>query len=158
MLAAGDHAPAFSLPDLNGSQHSLQEMLQRGPVLVALYKVSCPVCHLALPYLQRISTGGLQIVAISQDGAAATALFMKTFGVSMLTLLDTYESGYPVSNAFGVDQVPALFLIETGGAISFAGSGFRKTEFEEVAMRAGTLIFRTDEHVPAWKPGCGAKN
>ncbi len=133
-------------------------MLQRGPVLVALFKVSCPVCHLALPYLQRISTGGIQIVAISQDGAAATALFMKTFGVSMPTLLDTYESGYPVSNAFGVDQVPALFLVEADGVISFAGSGFRKTEFEALSIRAGSPMFQPEETVPAWKPGCGAKN
>jgi peroxiredoxin len=158
MLAAGDHAPAFSLPDLNGSQHSLKEMLQGGPVLVALYKVSCPVCHLALPYLQRISGGGLQIVAVSQDDAAPTALFMKTFGVRILTLLDAYESGYPVSNAFGVDQVPSLFLVETDGVISFAGSGFRKTEFEALAMRAGSRMFQPEESVPAWKPGCGAKN
>jgi peroxiredoxin len=153
MLVAGDKAPAFSLPDLNGAQHSLAEMLQQGPVLIALYKVGCPVCQLTLPYLERISNGGLRIVAICQDDAPATARFMRSFGVTMLTLLDTHESGYPVSNAFGIEYVPSLFLVETDGVISLAGTGFRKTQLEALAARAGSPIFRPDENVPAWKAG-----
>lgn len=104
MLAAGYTAPAFSLPDLNGTTHTLAEMLPQGPVLMVLYKVSCPVCQLTLPYLQRIYNSGLQVVAISQDDASPTTGFVRAFGVRMLTLLDTQESGYPVSNAFGITQ------------------------------------------------------
>src|SRR5260370_37205010 len=77
MLAAGYTAPAFSLPDLNGTKHTLAEMLPLAPVLVVLYKISCPVCQLILPYLQRISNSRLQIVAISQDDAAATSGFVS---------------------------------------------------------------------------------
>jgi peroxiredoxin len=153
MLAAGDKAPAFSLPDLSGARYSLAELLRHGPALVALYKVSCPVCQLTLPYLERITHHGIQIVTISQDDAAATARFMSAFGVSMLTLLDTHDSGYPVSNAFGITHVPALFLVETDGMISLASTGFRKTELEALAARAGSPIFRPDENVPAWKAG-----
>jgi peroxiredoxin len=153
MLAAGDTAPAFSLPDLNGTNHTLAEMLPKGPVLVVLYKLSCPVCQLTLPYLQRISNSGLQIVAISQDDASPTTGFVRAFGVRMLTLLDTQESGYPVSNAFSITHVPSLFLIEPDGAISYAGSGFHKTELEALSARAGSPLFRPDEDVPAWKAG-----
>jgi peroxiredoxin len=153
MLAAGDKAPAFSLPDLNGDRYSLAELLRHGPVLVTLYKVSCPVCQLTLPYLERISHHGIQIVAICQDDAAAAARFMSAFGVTMLTLLDTHASGYPVSNAFGIEYVPSLFLVETDGVISLASTGFRKTELEALAARAGSQIFRPDESVPAWKAG-----
>src|SRR5580698_1536752 len=108
MLAAGDTAPAFSLPDLSGTKRTLAEMLPHGPVLVALYKGSCPVCQLTLPFLERISNKGLQIVAISQDDASATNSFAKTFGIKMATLLDSPESGYPVSKAFGITHVPSL--------------------------------------------------
>ena len=153
MLAAGDKAPAFSLSDLQGTPHSLADLLPNGPALVVLYKVSCPVCQLTLPYLERISNGGLQLVAISQDDASATQRFMSAFGLTMLTLLDTQRSGYPVSNAFGIDHVPSLFLVEPDGVISLAGSGFRKTELESLAERAGSPIFRPNEDVPAWKAG-----
>jgi peroxiredoxin len=153
MLAAGDQAPAFSVPDLGGTTHTLTALLENGPALVVLYKISCPVCQLALPYLQRISSGGLQIVTISQDDVPATTRFMTAFGVGMLTLLDTQASGYPVSNAFGITNVPSLFLVESDGVISFAGSGFHKAQLEALAARAGSPIFRPDEDVPAWKAG-----
>ena len=153
MLAAGDIAPVFSLPDVNGTIHTLAEMLQLGPVLAVLYKGACPVCQLTLPYLQRISNGGLQIVAISQDDASATSSFASTFGIEFLALLDTQKSGYAVSKAFGITNVPSLFLIETDGSISYAGSGFSKTEMEALATRAGMPIFRPNDNVPAWKPG-----
>ena len=153
MLAAGDQAPTFSLADLNGSEHTLDGMLAQGPVLVVLYKVSCPVCQLAMPYLQRIAGGGLRIVTISQDDAEATRRFMATFGIEMLTLLDTKASGYPVSNGFRITHVPSLFLVEPDGMISFAGQGFHKAELEALAERAGSPIFRPEDNVPAWKAG-----
>jgi len=153
MLAAGYTAPAFSLPDLNGTKHTLAEMLPLAPVLVVLYKISCPVCQLILPYLQRISNSRLQIVAISQDDAAATSGFVSAFGIRTLTLLDTQKTGYAVSNAFGITNVPSLFLIETDGSISYAGSGFHKAELEAFSARAGCPMFRPNEDVPAWKAG-----
>jgi peroxiredoxin len=153
MLAAGDKAPTFTLPDLDGTTHTLADTLNNGPVLVVLYKVSCPVCQLALPYLQRISGGGLQIVTISQDDGPATARFMSAFGISMPALLDTRQSGYQVSNAFGITHVPSLFLIESDAMISYAGAGFNKAELEALAARAGTPMFRPDDNVPAWKAG-----
>jgi peroxiredoxin len=153
MLAAGDKAPPFSLPDVDGSAHSLAEMLKNGPVLAILYKVSCPVCQLALPYLERICQGGLQLVTICQDDAAAAKKFNSAFGISMPTLLDTKASGYGVSNAFGITNVPSLFLIEADGVISYAGHGFHKAELEALAARAGSPIFRAEDNVPAWKAG-----
>jgi len=153
MLGSGDQAPRFALQDLNGQAHALAEMLANGPVLVVLYKVSCPVCQLALPYLQRISGGGLQIVTISQDDASDTAKFMSKFRVDMLTLLDTKKSGYAVSNAFGITNVPSLFLVEPDGAVSYAGSGFDKAALEALGTRAGCVIFTDADNVPAWKAG-----
>lgn len=153
MLTAAANAPAFSLPDLTGSTHGLNEMLQRGPVLVVLYKVGCPICQLTLPYLERISHGGLQIVNISQDDAPETTRFMGAYGLTMLTLLDTKKSGYAVSNAFGIQHVPSLFLVEPDGVISHAGSGFRKSELETLAARAGSPVFRPEDNVPEWKAG-----
>jgi peroxiredoxin len=153
MLAAGDQAPAFSLSDLGGTTHALTALLENGPVLLVLYKVSCPVCQVTLPYLQRVAGGGLRIVTISQDDVPATNRFMSAFGLSMQTLLDTKEAGFRVSNAFSITHVPSLFLIEPDGVISFAGSGFNKADLEALAARAGSPIFRAEDNVPAWKAG-----
>jgi peroxiredoxin len=153
MLATGSKAPQFTLPDLNGVPHSLSEILARGPVLLALFKISCPTCQFTLPFLDRLRDSQLQIVAISQDDPSATRRFQTRFGVSMPTLLDREEDGYPVSNAFGITHVPSLFLIEPDGVISFASEGFLKTDFEAMGERARVPLFHPEEAVPAWKAG-----
>jgi peroxiredoxin len=152
MLTTGSTAPPFTLKDLDGVPHSLTEILSAGPVLLAFYKISCPVCQLALPFLARIASGSLQIFAVSQDDPSATRRFQAKFGV-LPTLLDREEEGYPVSNAFGIAYVPTLFLVEPGGVISQVTEGFVKSDLESIGARAGIPPFRQEENVPVWKAG-----
>jgi len=154
MLAEGEAAPAFELKKLNGGQQSLEEILKAGPALVAFYKISCPVCQLTAPYLERLSAGGkIQIVGVSQDDAASTLGFNQRFGVTFPTLLDQASEGYPASNAYGISSVPSLFLVEPDGRISKSVSGFSKRDLEDWGARAGVAPFRPDEKVPEWKAG-----
>lgn len=37
-LKAGDKAPSFSLPNVNGEMVSLEELLARGPVVLNFYR------------------------------------------------------------------------------------------------------------------------
>ena len=140
MLPPGSKAPQFSLPDLDGSRQTLTEILSRGRVLLAFYKISCPVCQFAFPFLERIVGGPLPIVAISQDDANATRRFQKKFGITMPTLLDSDAEGYPASNAYGISYVPTLFLVETDGTISLTSEGFLKSDLESIGVP-----FRADE-------------
>ncbi len=153
MLASGAKAPSTRLGDLSGQEHQLREILARGPVLLALYKISCPVCQMTLPYLERISKGSLQVIAISQDDQRGTGSFQRRCGLTMSTLLDREEDGYPASNLFGISHVPSLFLVEPDGVISLASEGFVKRDLEAIGKRAGIQPFRPDEKVPEWKGG-----
>jgi len=153
MLKAGAKAPTFTLDDMSGGKQTLSDVLRRGPALLALYKISCPVCQMTLPFLDRISKGTLQVVAISQDEESGTAKFQSKFGVNLPTLLDREHDGFPASNAFGISHVPSLFLVESDGTISLASEGFIKRDIEAIAGRAGVEPFRPDEKVPEWKSG-----
>jgi peroxiredoxin len=153
MLPAGAKPPNFFLTNLSGRQEALSELLQKAPFLLAFYKASCPVCQMTLPYLERLSGGCLPVIAVSQDDAAGTERFRQRFGLTIPALLDRGEDGYPASNAFAITNVPSLFLIEPDGAISLAGSGFRKADLEALGRRAGISTFRPDEKVPDWKAG-----
>ena len=53
-LKAGTSAPDFTLPTIDGKKFSLRDALARGPVLAAFFKVSCPTCQYAFPFLERI--------------------------------------------------------------------------------------------------------
>jgi len=154
MLATGEQAPAFDLKNLAGGKQSLEQILAKGPVLLAFYKISCPVCQLTAPYLERLAASEkLQIIGISQDDDASTRGFLDRFGVKFPTLLDQSSEQYPASNAYGISSVPSMFLVEPDGRISKSIGGFSKRDLEDVGKRAGVAPFRPDEHVPEWKAG-----
>ena len=161
-IVAGNVAPGFSLKGLDGKERSLRGLLDEGPVVTAFFKISCPVCQFTFPFLERLHTSyggdGVTILGVSQDDAKDTKRFASEFGVTFPVLLD--EKGYPVSNAYGLSMVPTIFLIETDGSVKVSSMGFNKAELESIG---GTLaerkkiakapLFRTDEKIPAQKPG-----
>lgn len=152
MLMAGTPAPAFELPLLGGAVQTLETLTTSGPVVLAFFKVSCPVCQLTFPFLDRLArAGSLPVVGVSQDNARNTEGFNRAFGVTFPVLLDA--AGYPASNAFGITHVPSMFVVEPGAAISWASSGFDKKALEELAARAGVALFQPHEAVPLLRPG-----
>jgi len=154
MLEPGATAPSFQLNTLNGPSLALKQVLAKGPALLAFYKVSCPVCQLTFPFLQRMAGNeAVQILGISQDDAESTGEFNQRFGVHFPTLLDESKKGYPVSNEFGISSVPTFFVVESDGSISKSFSGFSKRDLEALGQRMGVLPFRADEKVPEFKAG-----
>ena len=162
-LPAGIKAPDFSLPALDGSRFSLQDALKTGPVLAAFFKVSCPVCQYTFPFLERIYKAHgdkkLTIVGISQNDQRDTAAFMKEYGVTFRTLLDD-PNGYAVSNAYGLTNVPTLFLIGQDGQIEISSVGWVKQDIEEINRQlTGTqqspplTIFQPGEDVRDFRAG-----
>lgn len=154
MLGVGDQAPEFTLPDLLGSRKSLKDFIGNKAALITIFKISCPVCQMTLPFIERLSkSDNIETVAISQDDLEATEEFRAALGLTFPTLLDEDHAGYPVSNAFGVTHVPSLFLVEPDGSISMAVSGFSRRDLETVGELAGVKPFREGEKVPEWKSG-----
>jgi peroxiredoxin len=152
-LEIGDLAPEVSLFDAEGREHSLESLLAAGPVLLAFLKVSCPVCQLTLPYLQRISGSKVRIVPVSQDSAAATLGFSQAFGVQLPCLFDREQDDYPASNAYRLVYVPSMFLVERDRRISWEWTGFHKRQLEALAERAGRPMFHSGDLVPESKAG-----
>jgi peroxiredoxin len=154
LLDIGAVAPDFRLPRLEGGEITLQEIIAAGPALLAFFKISCPVCQMTLPFLDRIqSPDRLPVYAISQNDAADTRAFQRRFTTALPTLLDPENAGFPVSNAFGISMVPTLFLIEPGGAISRVLEGWSKSEVAQLGVLAGVNPFSPGEPVPEWKAG-----
>jgi peroxiredoxin len=162
MLEVGRKAPQFSLKALDGKQYSLDSLLEHGPVVAAFFKISCPVCQFTFPFLQRLSERFAgkngSIIGISQDDARNTKEFNREYGVTFPTLID--EDGYPASNAYGLTNVPTIFLIDRDGTIKVNSTGFDKAALEQIARElsqrqkvAVLPLFRSDEVIPAYKPG-----
>jgi peroxiredoxin len=152
--APGTLAPGFLLSALDGTEVALSELIANGPVLLAFFKITCPVCQMTMPFLDRLHHhGSLPVYAISQNAAPETREFNQHFGVTLPTLLDSEDAGYPASNAYGISSVPTSFLIEPNGTISLVIEGWNRIDMESLGARAGTSLFRPEDNVPAWKAG-----
>lgn len=162
-LATGGKAPDFSLRTLDGKDFSLADALTRGPVILAFFKVSCPTCQYAFPFLERLykayGKSGVTLVGVSQNDAKTTAAFNKEFGVTFPILLDDTNS-YPVSNAYGLTNVPTVFWIAQDGEIEISSVGWVKADFEAIngkLAEAGNIqpivAFRPEEQVRDFRAG-----
>ena len=162
-LAPGTKAPDFTLPAMDDKPFSLRTALARGPVLAAFFKISCPTCQYAFPFLQRIyERNGNQpvtIVGISQNTKKDTAAFIKEYGVTFPILLDDTHS-YPVSNAYGLTNVPSIFWIAPDGEIEISSVGWIRKDIEELDRRAAQLssgvsstLFRSNEQIADFRAG-----
>jgi peroxiredoxin len=161
-LEPGSSAPAFTLKGLDGKSYSLRDLLDKGPIVLAFFKVSCPVCQFTFPFLERLSErysgDGVSVIGVSQDDVRSTNEFNQEFGVKFPTLID--DAGYPVSNAYGLTNVPTVLWIAPDGRVRIAGAGFSKSDLVSIAeglAQARKLpavpFFRADEVVPDFKPG-----
>ncbi len=158
MLRKGQTAPGFELERIEGGRVSLRKILEQGPAAIVFFKASCPTCQLALPFLDRLSGGALPVYAISQDDAARTRGFLPLFPVVLPVLLDAASAGYPSSNAYRIEYVPPLFVIEVDGTVSDSCEVIDRRVYEALGARAGRPIFQPCESAPLYKPGSGAKN
>src|SRR5436853_6231273 len=106
-LQTGTRAPEFRLARLDGGETSLHDLIANGPILLAFFKISCPVCQLTFPFLERLHTAGtMPIFGVSQNDPEDTREFNSRFGVTFPTLLDREEDEFPAGNAFGISSVP----------------------------------------------------
>ena len=162
-LTAGTKAPEFELKALDGKRFSLREELARRPVVLAFFKVSCPVCQYAFPFLERLhkvyGQANVTLVGVSQDDPKATAAFLREFGVTFSVLLDP-EDSYAVSNAYGLTNVPSVFGIGQDGEIEISSVGWVKADFEEIGRRmaeaaktAPAGVFKPGEEVRDFRSG-----
>jgi peroxiredoxin len=161
-INAGHRAPSFSLKGLDGKLYSLQDLSKKGPVFVAFFKVSCPVCQFTFPFLERLykqlGGDGVAFLGVSQDDARATKDFARQYGVTFPMVLD--EKGYPASNAYGLTMVPTVFLVDTDGTVKVSSMGFNKYDLEKIASELADRkllprapLFQASESVPANRPG-----
>jgi peroxiredoxin len=162
-LEAGTKAPPVKLPTVSGGTFDLAEALKQGPVALAFFKSSCPVCQMTLPYLERLHRANagskLQLVAVSQDSKRDTESFMKQYGLTLPMALEETNS-FAVSNAYGLTNVPSVFVVAPSGEIETSSVGWYKQDIEalnqKMAQAAGKPpqpVFKPGENVPEFKAG-----
>ena len=103
-LKAGDLAPDFELPDVNGRIIRLSALLRNGPVVASFYRGGwCPYCNLELRALQsalpQVKALGAQLVAISPQTPDESLSTAEKNALAFPVLSDV---GSQVARSFGI--------------------------------------------------------
>jgi peroxiredoxin len=121
---SGRRAPGFSLPDLHGQQHDLQEY--RGKiVLLDIIQTTCPHCQKLADILEKVvakygSKVAVLTFAIPRDTTATVAGFVSDHKVTTPVLFDCGQAAasyLKVTPQNPTVNVPHLFLIDRQGMI-----------------------------------------
>lgn len=119
-IAAGQPAPAFGAPDLEGDSVSLKS-LRGEAVMLNVWATWCAPCREEMPHLQQLheqyGSRGLRVVGVSVDprGAERTIRdFLGDVGVTFMILHDPQDA---ISRAYRTIGVPETFLIDRDGVI-----------------------------------------
>ena len=154
-LPTGAKAQEFALTSTTGKPVILSDLIKRGPLVLAFFKVSCPTCQYAFPYFERMSQlhkpEVVSFVGISQDNLADTQAFMKNYGVTFTVAIDDSQR-YVASNAYKLTNVPTAYLVDRDGKIQASSIGWLRKEIEDINLKLSMMDPAQQPH-PIFKPG-----
>jgi peroxiredoxin len=122
------NAPPFALPSLDGRTISLADYRGKKNIIVSFWASWCGPCQLEMPALRQFyekhheQSNDFEILAISIDDEAAPAeSFASQNKLPFPVLLDP---GSKTANTYGVDGIPALFVVDKSGKVVYGHAGF----------------------------------
>ena len=159
-LEVGQTAPAFTLPDADGTPTSLEDLLAaHGRVLVYVYPAAMtPGCTTETVdfenALQQLKDAGIAVVGVSPDAPAKLTKFRDKYDITFPLLSDPDRSMLSEWGAFGEKKnygktvmgvIRSTFVVESDGTLSFARYNVRAKG--HVAMIAKLLGVELPEPV-----------
>jgi peroxiredoxin len=134
LLSPGDSAPALTLRDLtlNNTRHV---DFKGKPSAVLFFSTDCPHCQREIANFDRLNKmfgHDMFFLAISLSDYSKTMELRKSSRLEVTTLLDQSAE---TRRAFGVEMVPAMFLIKSDGTVAYSGSGEETSAARERLIR-----------------------
>lgn len=142
MLRKGDAVPRLKLMSLESNEVSLEGFGGKRLALL-FFSVDCPHCQKEISNferLQKLFAEKITFLSVSLNERGRTEGYVKSHGLTVETLLD--EKG-EARRAFGIDEIPVLFLVD----------GDLNVEHREIgegtlASRVKLLTAFSDDSVP----------
>ena len=151
MLQAGERAPSFSLADTRDGREVSDPWLE-GDVVLAFFKVTCPVCQMVAPKVDALARAGARVVAIGEDPPAPLVDYASRYGQLVPTVSE--PPPYDVSRAFALEAVPTLFLVGADGLVRQAVGGWDRERWNQLARAAGAgPVSEEGDGLPVFRPG-----
>lgn len=151
MLRAGDRAPSFTLTDID-TGNPVTDPWTDGPIVLAFFKSTCPVCQMAAPKVKAFADGGARVTAIGEDPPPKLNDYVDRFHQRVPTLSE--PAPYEVSAAYGLTVVPSVFLVDGDGVVRDAVAGWDRERWNGLAHKAGASpVSGEGDGMPPFRPG-----
>lgn len=116
-LQEGDQAPDFVLTDLSGEKHQLSDYEGKG-VFLNFWGTWCEPCKEEMPHMEKLSKeyeGQVEVLAVNVgDSELQTKKFAEQYGLTFPIAIDSSKE---VQKAYGVNPLPATFMISPEGKV-----------------------------------------
>ena len=147
-LSPGTAAPPIADVELGGA-----------PRAVFFYKVTCPVCQMAAPKAGAMATAYPDhFVGVGQDAVDKLAKFALEFDADFASVADVPP--YEASNAYGVETVPTLFVVNADGTIVETVESWDREGYNRASKTLADLTglpyaeaSNAADGLPAFRPG-----
>jgi peroxiredoxin len=137
-------APEFELPTLDGNTASLADYRGKKMLVVSFWASWCGPCRLEMPVLRSFYQrhhkfeNDFEILAISIDDNQKDAEeFANAEKLPFPVLLDLRSKA---ADAYGVEGIPVLFVIDKYGKVIYGHEGFDPTLELQLAQKLGIKI------------------
>jgi peroxiredoxin len=151
MLQPGNRAPSIALPDATTGD-AVTDPWRDGPVVLAFFKTTCPVCQMAAPKVQALADSGVRVLAVGEDPPPEIRSYSDRYRQKVTTLSEA--APYPASDAFGIDTVPTLILVDEDGTVRDAVVSWDRDGWNRFAEAAGgTAVSDDGDGLPPFRPG-----
>jgi len=117
-VAVGNPAPDFVLTDMQGQKHQLSDYRGQG-VFLNFWGTWCPPCKKEMPYInnqyQQFKDKGVQVLSVDiQESELAVQQFADRYNLQFPIMIDKDKE---VMTTYGIDPLPATFLIDKNGKV-----------------------------------------
>lgn len=114
----GAQAPDFVLVDMQGNKHQLSDYRGQG-VFLNFWGTWCPPCKKEMPYINnqyhQYKDKGVQVLTVDiQESELAVNQFAERLKLDFPIMIDTDKE---VMSTYGIDPLPATFLIDKNGEV-----------------------------------------
>ena len=125
-ILLADTMPDFRLPDMNGKNVCLNDLLGKGPILIDFWADYCAPCKVAMPYLHTLAEkyDSLTVVMISIDAPKSQMRaknYLKGKNYKFITLFDAEKA---LAKKLNVTNPPHSFILDGTGEIVYSHLGF----------------------------------
>ena len=136
----GKPAPAFSFPGLTSKDTLTLSAFHGKVVLLDFWASWCLPCRKLMPMLSQIKERrpALEILAVSIDVDKTKALsFLRD---SEFGLKDAWDSDQSAAKIYGVEWMPACFLIDKQGRLRFRHDSYSGEDLKKIEREAKLLL------------------